>query len=341
MSIVFKNKGSLDPRAIKTMGVSVKKEDAIGFFGTGLKYAIAILLRDGQEVCIYSNGTEYRFDTIKAVISGKEFYIVRMNGEELGFTTELGKTWHMWQAFREIYCNCADEGGETSYERDGLWFKKDKQANDNETVVVVSGDKFEQIYRDRSQYFIEGSADFITPRVDIHRRKSDAIFYKGVRIFMPQEGCLYAYNITGKIDLTEDRTAKYYHQLRNEISYAVTRLTDRAVIKEIVCAPEMYFESDLDYNVQSEPSEDFLDVCNQLAKNSHSGLNAYAAKLAKKYTEKEAGSEEITLDNIQREMLDKCMRMLDAGGFNVDKYPIVFVKSLGTNCFGRAANGKI
>lgn len=44
--IIFRNKGVIDPKSITTFGVSSKENPgAIGFFGTGLKYAIAILLR--------------------------------------------------------------------------------------------------------------------------------------------------------------------------------------------------------------------------------------------------------------------------------------------------------
>lgn len=108
--IIFKNKGAIDVRAIKILGVSVKKDNAIGFFGTGLKYAIAICLREGCPLSIWSGGEEYSFTTKKVAITGQDFDVVCMNGEELGFTTELGKTWKLWQAFRELYCNCTDEG---------------------------------------------------------------------------------------------------------------------------------------------------------------------------------------------------------------------------------------
>ena len=47
--IVFENPGEIDIRSISTFGVSVKEGDnPIGFFGTGLKYAIVVLLRTGQ-----------------------------------------------------------------------------------------------------------------------------------------------------------------------------------------------------------------------------------------------------------------------------------------------------
>ena len=48
--IIFQNKGLIDVHAISIMGVSVKEDNSIGFFGTGLKYAIAVLLREGIKI---------------------------------------------------------------------------------------------------------------------------------------------------------------------------------------------------------------------------------------------------------------------------------------------------
>lgn len=53
MAVIFENPGEIDPRMISTFGVNVKENDsAIGFFGTGLKYAIAILLRNHHRISI-------------------------------------------------------------------------------------------------------------------------------------------------------------------------------------------------------------------------------------------------------------------------------------------------
>ena len=54
-TIIFENPGEIDPVAIITFGINVKESDhPIGFFGTGLKYALAILLREGQPITIQS-----------------------------------------------------------------------------------------------------------------------------------------------------------------------------------------------------------------------------------------------------------------------------------------------
>ncbi len=53
--VIFRNKGVIDPSSITTFGVSSKENPgAIGFFGTGLKYAIAILLREGCDITIHA-----------------------------------------------------------------------------------------------------------------------------------------------------------------------------------------------------------------------------------------------------------------------------------------------
>lgn len=53
MQVIFETPGNLDIQAIAT--------SPIGFFGTWLKYAIAVLLREGCQISIFTNKTLYRF----------------------------------------------------------------------------------------------------------------------------------------------------------------------------------------------------------------------------------------------------------------------------------------
>jgi len=138
--IVFKNSGNIDIKSITTFGVSSKENDsAIGYFGTGLKYAIAILLREGCEITIHTGGKKYEFGTQRQTVRVDEFTFVTMNGEALAFTTELGKNWQLWQAFRELYCNCTDEGG-TIYQSDTF------DASESDTVIVAKGQRLDAIW---------------------------------------------------------------------------------------------------------------------------------------------------------------------------------------------------
>ncbi len=92
--MVLQNPGLIDLDVIKLMGVNVKdSDDSIGMFGTGLKYAIAVFLREGIEFSMFRGEDEYIFTTESKNIRGKDFEVCVMSGPfdhiELGFTTDL------------------------------------------------------------------------------------------------------------------------------------------------------------------------------------------------------------------------------------------------------------
>lgn len=62
-AVVFETPGLMDIRAFTIMGLNVKPttKNPIGYFGTGLKYAIAVLVRNGLRVRMYIGQTEYEF----------------------------------------------------------------------------------------------------------------------------------------------------------------------------------------------------------------------------------------------------------------------------------------
>ena len=117
--VIFSNPGLIDLRAITTFGVSSKENDsAIGFFGTGFKYALAILLRERQDITILRGKTKkYKFSHKTQTVRVDKFDFIYMNEQALNFTTDLGKTWKLWQAYRELYCNCVDEYGKVEFSR--------------------------------------------------------------------------------------------------------------------------------------------------------------------------------------------------------------------------------
>src|SRR5438874_563649 len=102
--LLFTNPGTLEIELVKLLGVSVKEgTDPIGFFGTGLKYAMATALRLGGRMIIITGGETYEVGGKPIRLRDKEFVQVTLNGEELGFTTELGKQWEPWMVVRELY----------------------------------------------------------------------------------------------------------------------------------------------------------------------------------------------------------------------------------------------
>ncbi|WP_198164368.1 hypothetical protein, partial [Bradyrhizobium jicamae] len=71
MTVYFCNAEPIDLNAIALMGVSVKTgASPIGYFGTGLKFSIATLLRTGHEVTLIRNGETIPFTVNHEVIRG-------------------------------------------------------------------------------------------------------------------------------------------------------------------------------------------------------------------------------------------------------------------------------
>lgn len=224
--IVFQNPGMLDPRLITTLGVNVKDTangSPFGHFGTGLKYAIAVLLREKQRIEIWNgDGEAYSFRTTKEELRGKEFEFISMltkvsdwvGEQKLGFTTELGKNWTIENAYRELHCNCRDEGGIGGIEIEETYM------GPNSVVIVVYGEEFHQVHLGRDKFLLSPSRIKVCEDlgIEVYAGGSDQIFYKGVAVCKLSTRSENLYNFTNPIALTEDRTAKHETWLHGDIA---------------------------------------------------------------------------------------------------------------------------
>lgn len=335
--VIFENVGEIDPLLIRTFGVNVKEGDgAIGFFGTGLKYALAILIRMGIQVTIQSGAHQFEFGKYSKTIRGKDFDFVAMNGEPLGFTTEVGKNWKLWMAYRELYCNCQDEGGR-SYESDAV-----PSPRAGWTRVIVAGDAFLEITRNHSAYFITSKEFASIGSVNVHRGANQFVFYRKVNVGnLGGKGCCHTYNITKGIDLTEDRTLKSQSDVSRLIAEAIGQCDDPDLIRSCITAPDIYQESNFDFNWFYKPSETFMTVVEDLLSTSATSINQSARDLYLKHSKKVTEPAMHTMNQVEEKMLARAVQFSKRIGFDVDDYPIRIVKSLGAGCIGMAKNGKI
>src|SRR3990167_3993030 len=232
MNVIFENKGEIDPLLITTFGVNVKDGDSpIGFFGTGLKYALAILMRHDCGVIIQSGAAEFTFGKKNVTLRGKEFEFVTMNGEPLNFTTEVGKTWDLWMAYREMYCNSQDEGGAV-YES-----VASPDPQNSLTRVIVSGSAFIEIARKHGDYFLTSDPWIKTPRVNIHQGESRGCYYRNVMVGkLSARPTMFTYNNNSSVDLTEDRTMKHPFIVSHRIASTVIESENAAYIRACVTA---------------------------------------------------------------------------------------------------------
>lgn len=110
MYLSLSNQGLIEAGALSLMGASVKDGSAIGKFGSGFKYALATLIRNGIEVRIFSGLSEIRLETRKETFRATEFDVLWIDGERTSITTQTGREWAVRDAIREIWSNAIDEG---------------------------------------------------------------------------------------------------------------------------------------------------------------------------------------------------------------------------------------
>lgn len=335
--VVFHNSGVIDKRCITTMGVSSKdKKDSIGFFGTGLKYAISVLLRAGHDITIYAGEEELKFSTTQEKIRNDVFDIIKMNEQELAFTTVYGKKWQLWQAFRELYCNCLDENGKI-YETQ----TPPTQGIAGDTIVVVRGDLFVEQFRNHGAVFITDQDEPVHEADDgtVYQGASNLIFYRGVRV-KDDKLTLYKYNILCSIDLTEDRTAKYEFQVRAAMRNILVTCKLSGLIEDVITAKKEFLEREINWGEATEtPSEEFLDTVKRVYVERKADINLTAYELYKKHRQAEIVDAVLELNDYEKKMLDKAVNFCKKLGYEVDAYPIEARTYLGDGVLALAYKG--
>ena len=262
-TISFINKEELNPISFTVMGASVKKDaSAIGWFGSGMKYSIAVMLRNNIKFSIETHGKTFSFDTVKKDFRGEEMDIVTCNFDELGYTTEFGKQWSLEAVFRELYCNTLDEGG--SVELGGAVDAS------QQTVISIDDHRMVDEYHQRDANFLFNSIPIHTAGdAQIHRLKSGSIkrcYYKGVKTQEGSYDMQYAYNVTAGLELTEDRTLKYMYQWNEAVTKVIVSLTDKKMIQDILTAEKFTFEQNVSfesYIISDSMSDEFKEIAQE------------------------------------------------------------------------------
>ena len=332
--IVFENKEEIDVRSISTFGVSVKEtENPIGYFGTGLKYAIAILLRNNHDVTILSGLNAYQFGLKTVTIRSKEFQVVTMNGEELPFTTELGKNWDVWQAFREIYCNCIDEKGTA----ENSWLLP--TAKEGYTRVIVKGDAFKKIYDKRESIVlqIDEQTRLIDGDVQVYNKPSKYLYYRNVRVMELEYPSLFTYNVVEDLELTEDRTVKYEHNATSKLPKTLAQLKDRDIIRKILLSDRETFESGLNFDQLcywgERVSEEFKEVLEYEYNLNNDRLSRTAIEYHKHVMNKKASKNfvAVPMNGVELRQMEKCIGICRILYPDFDTFKILVVQTLGQN----------
>lgn len=224
MTVYFANSGLIDLDVVRVMGVSVKTGDnPIGYFGTGLKFALSTLLRTGHKVELRRGGEVLPVMARTATVRGKEVQRVFLGEEALAFTTDLGRNWQVWQAYRELHSNTLDEAGEVT-----------DQEVEADTVIAVEGDAIQREFANRDAIFLATKPIASNKFLEVHPGPTRSVFYRGVRAGTLPEEIMFSYNLLCPMTLTEDRTFESQYTVQWKLSQLIPRIAHRGIHAQLL-----------------------------------------------------------------------------------------------------------
>lgn len=320
MTIYLGNSGLIELDFLRFMGVSVKSETAIGYFGTGLKFAIATLLRTGHHVLLRRGDERYNFHVRDVTIREQTFQAVYMNDEQLAFTTELGKNWEVWQAFRELYSNMLDEGGSAGRKIDPS----------HDTVFEVRGAAFETCYDERRSIFVQGQPSFVVDGLEVYPEPSQYVFYRGVRAMTLNKPTMWTYNITSKMTLTEDRTLKSAWDVGYHLSTRLPSIDDSNFHSSLLRSD--CFEQTLDMQFCASPAAAFTQVC--VSNRTNAKAPAFVHAVVEKHVQREAIYAHVDPTPQEVDTLREAFSVLENIQCDLDLYEVQLVEALGPSIMG-------
>ena len=338
--VIFENPGTLDLRALTIMGLNAKENtNPIGYFGTGFKYGIAIALRNGCRVIIQNGmGADQIIKQVEQEFRGKKYMSIWLDNKELPFTTELGKNWSLWQAYREFRGNCDDEGGK-------IWVDTTIPVRENNKVrVIVSGDDFVKVHENGDKYFWNKA---VATMLDESNSRSlnnpGALFYRGIRVGETMKETDYSYNIVDKeLELSEDRTLTSWgeRQLYYRLEGSISSSEDEDLIEEFVCSKNVGRFETLSFSLT--PADSVLNkVVERIYATQPERLQGSLVEQMRKRMGRETSYPSLPLTPLDVKERDKALALIKPLGLDLNKVNITWKADLGENLLGCAIRNEV
>ena len=254
--LLIENKGEVDVNALILMGGSTKRDSntAIGFFGSGNKYAIALMLRKQIPFRIFSGEKELVITTRTVGFREKSFEQILINGIETSLTTEMGPQWDSWMGIREWVSNAIDEGEhrimnsatEIRPKTEATRIYIEHHADIQE--VIKNWDRYFSF--DRTDCLFDAHGDKVFPQTD--REKETLLFYrKGIQCYTSNSKALYSYDLK-TFDINESRVISDTWAARRALAKFLCANVSRDIAVNILgnafIADKGYIEAGLDYH---------------------------------------------------------------------------------------------
>lgn len=107
--------GIIDTNLLRIIGFSTKRGDEtqFGHFGSGVKYSMALLIRNNIPFKLYNGLEEIAITTKEHELYSKDgifkTHTILINGIDTSISTEIGPDWEPWMILRELISNAKDQ----------------------------------------------------------------------------------------------------------------------------------------------------------------------------------------------------------------------------------------
>lgn len=226
------NEGLIDLNAFYLIGASTKRgEDGkIGFFGSGLKYGLAVLLRNKVDIQIYRDMERIKLSTRKKNFRGKEFNQIYIASKMTGLTLEMGIDWDVWYSIREIYSNSLDEPGSNIEVVEEIIPEFDKTC-----FFIEINAQIQDLLSNWEKFFSQKREDlvFMNDDLKVFCGGDEYILYrKGIRCHYRKYPSLFHYDMKD-IEINESRTLKSSIDDTWHTAEVVMRNANKEIIRKI------------------------------------------------------------------------------------------------------------
>lgn len=266
--ILIQNDGEIETNSFELIGASTKRDEKgkIGFFGSGLKYSIAYMMRKGIDFRVFSGLTELKFTTTEESLKDKSFSRICINGKPTSYTTTMGPTWKEdWFVLREIYCNALDEG--TCQLIKGI---ENTDPSEGKTRIFIElTEDLKKVAESWDSYFADERTPIFTSEdiytsylgsqdggsiqnIEVYAKTEGVLYRRGIRVHVRKDS-IYDYGLQF-VNINEDRTAQNTHGMSYISNNLVAKMTN-----------EDYVTSVLRTGEDTTPCSEYRDLtCNEV-----------------------------------------------------------------------------
>ena len=299
--ISITNEGLIDHMSLHLIGASTKRNDSskIGFFGSGLKYAIALMLREEIPFEIWSGEKKIPVTKRKVDFRGETFERIYIGGKPTSFTTDMGPDWKPWYAIREILCNAIDEG---NHKVDIVGEKKPCEGTTS--IFIHATPKIEEVLKNWHLYFADARKDEEHKEALFRCLKGNEekmfLYRKGIRVYEEYTPCLYHYDFPN-FKINESRVVSSTYDCNEKIVGFWKEYATKRMIEKLFEAGRVSYEWKMGWDTifsREDFSEEWLEAI--------AGRSIISYEIAGYFSELVRGEECIQLPPSLVKALEKC-----------------------------------